>query len=409
MKRYGMHFAILLGLVLLVTLPTIGLVNYLDASATASETYKEGTRVAAIDLSNMTKEEATARLNKAVSDYTTQPFTVTLMDGTMVDVGKDVVTLDVTQTLETIDGPGDYTYVVSVDEAKLSPYIEGQPVTATMLLDPITTAASTLESSVTLEAAASTNEVVASFTVSPTPGMQAALDRMNGFEMNAGDTFSLKAFGDDYEALTTLGTAFYRLFAATPFTILERVPHDVLPAEMEIGFDVKVDERSNFAVQNSEQSAYSILVLNEGGTVTVQLMGQPFADAYEARVEEVISVPYRKIVRYSPTLPSGTSTVTQSGQNGQSGKLYRVVIKESGETLSLLGFDFYEPTPEIVTESSVPLPPPEPVEPVIPTFPDEPVEETPQPDDEPSDGTDSPDSNQPPVEESVPTEEEAVG
>ncbi len=33
MKRYGMHFAILLGLVLLVTLPTIGLVNYLDASA----------------------------------------------------------------------------------------------------------------------------------------------------------------------------------------------------------------------------------------------------------------------------------------------------------------------------------------------------------------------------------------
>ncbi len=129
---------------------------------------------------------------------------------------------------------------------------------------------------------------------------------------------------------------------------------------MEIGFDVKVDERSNFAVQNSEQSLIqSILVLNEGGTVTVQLMGQPFADAYEARVEEVISVPYRKIVRYSPTLPSGTSTVTQSGQNGQSGKCIGSSSKESGETLSLLGFDFYEPTPEIVTESSVPLPPPE--------------------------------------------------
>ncbi len=72
--------------------------------------------------------------------------------------------------------------------------------------------------------------------------------------------------------------------------------------------------------------------------------------------------------------------------------------------MELLGFDFYAPTPEIVTKSSVPLPPPEPVEPVIPTFPDEEVEEDPTFDDELNDNFE-----EPPVLEEEPAEEEAVG
>ncbi|WP_214882996.1 MULTISPECIES: G5 domain-containing protein [unclassified Exiguobacterium] len=403
MKRYGMHLVILIGLVVLVTLPTIGLVNYLDASAESSATYIE-TTVAGIDVSGMTKEEANVRLDNAIKDFNTLPFSVNLVDGTIMEIGKEIVTFDVSNTLDSIEDTGAYPLLTSVDEAKVEPYLEGQPVTMTMIVPTLMEAASMLESTVTLEQVAAESEVVASFTVSPTPAMQSALDRMSGFEMASGDIFSLKAFGEDYEALTTLGSSLYRMFAATPFAILERVPHETLPPGVELGYDTKVDDRSNFAVQNREDSSYAILVLNEGGTVTVQLLGQPFEAAFEARVEEVKTVPHQKVVRFSSSLPSGSSSVTQSGQDGQSGKLYRVTVTEEGEKMELLGFDFYAPTPEIVTKSSVPLPLPDPVEPVIPTFPDENEED---PFTEDSNG--NPFEAEPPVLEEVPTEEEAVG
>ncbi|MCT4784046.1 MULTISPECIES: G5 domain-containing protein [Exiguobacterium] len=407
MKRYGMHVLILAGLVLLVSLPAIGLINYLDVAAKTSATYKD-TRVAGIDVSGMTKQEAGIRLNNAVKDFQNAPFSVTLVDGTTLEVGKDVVTFNVDGTLETITEPGDYPLAVALDEEQVTPYLDNQPVTMTMVTGPITASASQLDSNVVLETISEENEVVASMTVSPTPAMRSVLERMNGFEMNAGDIFSLKAFGDDFDAMTTLGPSLYQLFAATPFNILERVPHETLPSGVELGYDVLVDDRSNFAVQNTEQTAYAIIVLNEGNTMTVQLLGKAFEAAYESRVEEVVSVPYQNVVRFSPSLPAGSSSVTQSGQAGESGKLYRVRITESGETLEMLGFDFYEPIPEIVTKSSVPLPPPEPVEPVIPTFPDELLEDDPFDDDVENDG--SYEFEEPPVFETVPEpSEEAVG
>ncbi|MCT4795729.1 G5 domain-containing protein [Exiguobacterium alkaliphilum] len=408
MKRYGMHVLILAGLVLLVSLPTIGLVNYLDVAAKTSATYKD-TRVAGIDVSGMTKQEAVIRLDNAVKDFQNAPFNVTLVDGTTLEVGKDVVTFNVDGTLETITEPGDYPLAVALDEERITPYLDNQPVTMTMVTGPITASASQLDSNIVLETIAEENEVVASMTVSPTPAMRSVLERMNGFEMNAGDIFSLKAFGDDFDAMTTLGPSLYQLFAATPFNILERVPHEVLPSGVELGYDVLVDDRSNFAVQNTEQTPYAIIVLNEGNTMTVQLLGKAFEAAYESRVEEVVSVPYQNVIRFSPSLPAGSSSVTQSGQAGESGKLYRVRITEAGETLEMLGFDFYEPVPEIVTKSSVPLPPPEPVEPVIPTFPDELLEDDPFDDDVENDGLYD-FEEEPPVFESVPeTSEEAVG
>lgn len=408
MKQYGMHFFILTCLVLLVSLPTIGLVNYLDASAKTSATYKD-TRVAGIDISGMTKEEAVVRLDNAVKDFTNVPFTVTLVDGTAIEVGKDVVAFDMDDTLQAISGPGDYPLITSIDEERINPYLDNQPVTVTMVTPPLIAAASQLNSDVALEMVAAENEVVASMTVSPTPAMRSALDRMNGFEMDAGDIFSLKSFGEDFEALTTLGSSLYKLFAATPFKVLERVPHEVLPSGTELGYDVKVDASSNFAIQNTEQSSYAIIVLDEGNALTVQLLGKAFEGAYESRIEEVASVPYQNVIRFSPSLPAGSSSVTQSGQAGESGKLYRIRVTESGETRELLGFDFYEPVPEIVTKSSVPLPPPAPVEPVIPTFPDETLDDDPFNDDRKDDGLNEVEE-QPPVYEDVPaSSEEAVG
>ncbi|WP_214803049.1 G5 domain-containing protein [Exiguobacterium sp. s194] len=408
MKRYGMHLFILAGLVLLVSLPTIGLVNYLDASAKTSATYKE-TTVAGIDVSGMTKEEAVVRLDNAIKDFNNTPFTVTLVDGTALEVGKDVVSFNVDATLKTASELGTYPLVTTVDEERLTPYLENQPVTLSMVTPPLVEAASNLNSDVVLEMTATESEVVASITVSPTPAMRSALERMNGFEMEAGDIFSLKAFGEDFDALSTLGSSMYQLFAATPFQILERVQHETLPTGIELGYDVKVDERSNFAVQNTEQTPYALIVLEEGNAMTVQLLGKVFVGAYESRVEDVTSVPYQNIVRFSPSLTAGSSSVTQSGQTGESGKLYRVRITDTGESLELLGFDFYEPIPEIVTKSSVPLPPPEPVEPVIPTFPDETLEDDPFDDDVEDDGLNQ-FEEQPPVHDTDPVPSEgAVG
>ncbi|MFL9650526.1 G5 domain-containing protein [Exiguobacterium chiriqhucha] len=408
MKRYGMHLFILAGLVLLVSLPTIGLVNYLDASAKTSATYKEAT-VAGIDVSGMTKEEAVVRLDNAIKDFNNTPFTVTLVDGTAIEVGKDVVSFNVDATLKAASEPGTYPLITTVDEERLTPYLENQPVTLSMVTPPLVEAASNLNSDVVLEMTETESDVVASITVSPTPAMRSALERMNGFEMEAGDIFSLKAFGEDFDALSTLGSSLYQLFAATPFQILERVQHETLPTGIELGYDVKIDERSNFAVQNTEQTPYALIVLEEGNAMTVQLLGKTFVGAYESRVEDVTSVPYQNVVRFSPSLSAGSSSVTQSGQTGESGKLYRVRITDTGESLELLGFDFYEPIPEIVTKSSVPLPPPEPVEPIIPTFPDETLEDDPFDDDVENDGLDEFETPPPANEQNPVPSEGAVG
>ncbi|MFC4682560.1 G5 domain-containing protein [Exiguobacterium sp. s149] len=378
MKQFGMHVSILIGLVLLVSLPTIGLVNYLEASAKTSATYKE-TTVAGIDVSGMTREEAIIRLDNAIKDFNNTPFIVTLVDGTALEIGKDVVSFNVDATLDGIETSGEYSLVTTVDEELLTPYLNNQPVTLTMVTPPLVEAASSFNSDIVLETTTAESEVVATITVSPTPEMRVAIERMNGFEMEAGDIFSLKTFGEDFEALSTLGSSMYQLFAATPFQILERVQHETLPAGIELGYDVKVDERSNFAVQNTEQTPYALIVLEEGNTMTIQLLGKAFVGAYESRVEDVTSVPYQNIVRFSPSLTAGSSSVTQSGQTGESGKLYRVRITETGESIELLGFDFYEPIPEILTKSSVPIPEPEPepepTEPIIiPILPENPEE-----------------------------------
>ena len=394
MKRFGMHVFILVGLVLLITLPTIGLMNYLNASAETSGTY-ENTKVGGVDISDMTTDEASLRLNQAIEDFNVLPFSVNLMDGTMIEIAKDVVSFDVAKSLASIEEPGDYPLEATIDETRVTPYIENQPVTESMLIPLMNEAASSLNSTITFEQVAAENEVVASFTVSQTPAIQSVLDRMNGLELTAGDIFSLKAFGEDMDVLSKLGPSLYRMFAATPFEILERVPHTKLPPGVELGYDVKIDVRSNFAVQNRETSTYTMLVLYEGNTATVQLLGQPFSNAYETRVEEVMTVPYPKVIRFSSALPSGTSTVTQTGKTGQSGKLYRIVVKGDTETAELLGFDFYEPTPEIVTKSSVPAEGPAPSEPVIPTFPDDEVEED--------------EKDEPPVLNEDPSDQGAVG
>lgn len=414
MKLFGTHISILVILVLLVSLPTIGLVNYLEASAKTTAVFKD-TAVAGIDVSGMTKEEAVVRIDNAIKDFNNTPFIVTLVDGTVLELDKDVVSFDVEATLSQATAAGTYQLVTTVDEERITSYLDGQPVTPTMVTSPLLEAASALKSDVNLEITTTESEVVATITLSPTPAMRSAVERINGFEMDAGDIFSLKSFGEDYDALSTLGSSMYQLFAATPFTILERVQHDTLPAGIELGYDVKVDERSNFAVQNTEQTSYALIVLEEGNAMTIQLLGKPFVGAYESRVEEVTSVPFQNVVRFSPSLPAGSSSVTQSGQTGESGKLYRVRVTDTGESLELLGFDFYEPTPEIVTKSSIPVPEPEPepepTEPIIiPILPDDPSEwlnEWLPNNDGQNDGTS--DFEQPPVQDVPPSSEEAVG
>lgn len=414
MKLFGTHITILVILVLLVSLPTIGLVNYLEVSAKTTAVFKD-TAVAGIDVSGMTKEEAVVRIDNAIKDFNNTPFIVTLVDGTALELDKDVVSFDVEATLSQATAAGTYQLVTTVDEERITSYLDGQPVTPTMVTSPLLEAASALKSDVNLEITTTESEVVATITLSPTPAMRSAVERINGFEMDAGDIFSLKSFGEDYDALSTLGSSMYQLFAATPFTILERVQHDILPAGIELGYDVKIDERSNFAVQNTEQTSYALIVLEEGNAMTIRLLGKPFVGAYESRVEEVTSVPFQNIVRFSPSLPAGSSSVTQSGQTGESGKLYRVRVTDTGESLELLGFDFYEPTPEIVTKSSIPVPEPEPepepTEPIIiPILPDDPSEwlnEWLPNNDGQNDGTS--DFEQPPVQDVPSSSEEAVG
>jgi len=175
---------------------------------------------------------------------------------------------------------------------------------------------------------------------------------MMNVEIKPGQLMNVKTYGMDAVAGSYVGSKLYELFAKTPFEIVERMPHTSLPDGITLGYDVKIDEKTDFAVRNTQASIYRVVATQNGSDVTLELQGTPFKETVTTVLEGEKSIPFRTITRYSATLTAGTTSDTQAGEDGKSIEVYRVTKTTQGEKKQLLSLDFYAAIPAIITKSS---------------------------------------------------------
>lgn len=381
-KRYAMHIGILILMVAMIYIPSVALISFTGKAT--GEQFAESARIGTVPVGGLSHEEAEKELGEEITAWSKQTPLTTGQGEETTPIPTELVSFDVKQSVEQADAKKGGKLVVVLDETKIETYLAEAAYTPEqgMAFRQWLTASSSVLAEATFdpsEQVKTTETTVATVNFSTrSDGEETMVEAMADIEIKPGAVFNMKSFGNDFAAASFIGSKLYELFAKTPFEIVERMQNDVLPDGITLGYDVRVDEKIDFAVRNTTASPYRLVLTPNGSDVTAELKGPALTGKIEAVLESEKTIPYRTITRYSALLSPGTTTPTQSGIEGKSIELYRVTQSAEGERRELVALDFYAPTPEIVTKSSQAEPEPiieEPVEEPADESSDEPLDE----------------------------------
>lgn len=362
LKRFAVHTLLLVALIALIYVPSFALISF-TGKATISENFSDTARIGSVPVSGLTRKEAKSKVRETVTSWTKKtPLTVGTGDETL-PIPTELVTFQIDESIKAASLKKGGALQVTIDESATEAYLSTQPITYTedqikTFKDWLIKTSQNLEEdnfdpAETIAAVDPTGEVVSSVTfVTRSASEDQMIDAMAQVDIKAGQLMNVKTYGMDPVAASFIGSKLYELFAKTPFEVVERMPHPQLPDDVTLGYDVKIDEKTDFAVRNTQAVNYQVIATKSGNDVTLELRGTPFKETVTAVLEAEKTIPYRTITRYSATLSAGTSSDTQSGVEGKSIELYRVTKSNKGEVKRLLALDFYAATPAIVTKSS---------------------------------------------------------
>ncbi|WP_214746527.1 MULTISPECIES: G5 domain-containing protein [unclassified Exiguobacterium] len=391
-KRFAVHTLLLVLLVVLIYVPSFALISF-TGKATEQTTFSETAKVGSVPVSGMSRKEAESAVQKAITEWSKKTPLTTGTGEETLPVPTELVTFDSEESVKKASLKTGGDLILSIDDEMLQSFLSTQPVSysqeqteafKTWLTNTSKTLAEgNFDPSQTSESSAE-GEVVSSITFSTrSAAEEQMITGMANVEIKPDQLMNVKTYGMDPIAASYVGSKLYELFAKTPFEIVERMPHATLPDDITLGYDVKIDEKTDFAVRNTQASVYRLVATQEGSDVTIELRGAPIKEAVTVVMEGEKTIPFRTITRYSATLSAGTTNDTQAGEEGKSIEVYRVMKTAKGEKKKLLSLDFYAAVPAVITKSSqeeqAPI--------VVP-----PTEETPS-----EDGTDSetPDESNP--------------
>ncbi len=391
-KRFAVHTLLLVLLVVLIYVPSFALISF-TGKATEQTNFSETAKVGSVPVSGMSRKEAESAVQKAITEWSKKTPLTTGTGEETLPVPTELVTFDSEESVKKASLKTGGDLILSIDDEMLQSFLSTQPVSysqeqteafKTWLTNTSKTLAEgNFDPSQTSESSAE-GEVVSSITFSTrSAAEEQMITGMANVEIKPDQLMNVKTYGMDPIAASYVGSKLYELFAKTPFEIVERMPHATLPDDITLGYDVKIDEKTDFAVRNTQASVYRLVATQEGSDVTIELRGAPIKEAVTVVMEGEKTIPFRTITRYSATLSAGTTNDTQAGEEGKSIEVYRVMKTAKGEKKKLLSLDFYAAVPAVITKSSQEEQAPV----VVP-----PTEETPS-----EDGTDSetPDESNP--------------
>jgi hypothetical protein len=208
------------------------------------------------------------------------------------------------------------------------------------------------EEEVTAEAAA---ESAVSY---PTNGQTLSkwINLLNNMEIKPGETLSLLTVMKKYEiepvpseSLTVFASGIYKAVLSTNFEVIERHTSRNLPAYIELGFEVSIEDgEQDFVFKNPNSFSYRFHFILKDNKLYVEIVGVPFTTGYEV---EVISRTFqpKTVIQYNAALSIDTKNVVNEGKTGYLAEVYRIeIIPETNEQKRVkIAEDFYPPVHRI--------------------------------------------------------------
>nr|WP_281427656.1 VanW family protein [Mesobacillus maritimus] len=148
-----------------------------------------------------------------------------------------------------------------------------------------------------------------------------------------------------------IASGIYSTILSTNFEIIERHIGQVLPDDIELGYEAKInpDNHLDFVFGNPNDTEYMIELQWSYPVLTVQLKGSPFLYKYEIVESDKKEFKPKTIIQYSPQLLPEQNKVKEAGKHGYLIKISRKVLGEKGELLreEIISEDFYVPVEKV--------------------------------------------------------------
>ncbi len=194
-------------------------------------------------------------------------------------------------------------------------------------------------------------------------GISQIVDVLNETTILSGETFSfleqlreVKSFFSD-ETANFVASTLYSAVLQSELEIQERHSQNVLPAYLQPGIEVKVNDRrkQDFSFVNRTNRPFLLTASLQEGRLKVELYS--FKPAYEAAVDvrQGEAIKPRTIYRLTPSLAAGQERLLAQGEDGLSVKVYKK-LTETGSPYEediLISQDFYPPKNKVVLVSSL--------------------------------------------------------
>lgn len=337
---------------------------------TKEKTYKANTMVAAINIAGLTKKEAEEIVASRFKDWqTNKEMSVEYKEKT-VQISTNLLTLDVSNTLDNIKEGQLNDLTLSINKAILQTELakfKSLPINnlaEDQLYRDIVAEGKTLDKkaiSYSLEDYLSKGELgkeMLAQTEVPIGSNKAEVEKvlakMEKIDILPSSSFSLLKIFDDLdqqgiseETASLIATGIYGVILPTNFTITERNIGNELPTNVKPGFEAKAStaEQMDLSFVNSNQESYLIECKIEDNHLIVKLKGEAFAPSYKVYTENKKELQPKTVIQLDPSLKKGEVKVVNKGDAGITIDLIKATLSSKGEVLKteVVANDYYPP------------------------------------------------------------------
>lgn len=141
--------------------------------------------------------------------------------------------------------------------------------------------------------------------------------------------------------------------------IVDRTNHSFEPSYVPAGQDATVSWRSpDFKFKNNREYPVKLVASAGSGRITFTIYGVKSDNDYEVKIQssKTGTIPFSTQYVNDPSLPVGTTKVTQSGSNGCRSVTYKILYKNGQEvSRTLINSDTYNPHNQVVAKGTKPV------------------------------------------------------
>ncbi|MGF2617267.1 hypothetical protein FZC84_05385 [Rossellomorea vietnamensis] len=345
---------------------------------TEADVIKPSTMVASINVGGQSEQEAKNALAQAIAEWKATAMMTAELSGQETDIDLSLFSVDINQSVQNASGGGTTPLAVTVDMETLMdqlksvyPEMSAEEMDTASLEQDLISQASMLPSSSVISLSdyfekGSVEEVTAealSEKITVTPEIKRFVEAFPQITVKQGTEFSFLRHMEDSgftsnekgEELSVITSLLYKLVLQSNFSIIERNTSPELPAEIELGYEAKVDGASNqdFVFANPNNNDYLIVLELLDNQLYAKLIGFPLATDYKVTLKDKEEFPQKKIVQYNPFLEKNVVQVPEEGRKGILIKVFRQSIGDTGDIIEekLMAEDFYPPVHRIEIHS----------------------------------------------------------